>query len=180
MTELDNHDAGALCLLLTTETSSELERTLRLRFEPVRMLPDGELRNYVEGYPDAHTWLADLRITAQQTAGLAEQPYAWRVQYMKPYSVDLERAEIMVKTLRKIARGLERLEAEFGYPESFAAYVTRVGSLLKVKQYGWRAERGETFADGTGYRWTDAAGIVSHVQMVVRDHNKVEGSADVR
>lgn len=178
---LDN-DPGQLCLLLTTETSNDYGsgRTLSLRFAPLQMLPNGELRNYVDGYDDAHTSLADLRITAQQTSGLTAQPYAWRVEYREPYSVDLKRAEIILKTLRKIARGLERLEAEFGYPETFAAYVTRVGSLLKVTRYGWHAERGETFADGSRYRWTDAAGIVSHLQMVVRDHNKVEDSSDVR
>jgi hypothetical protein len=143
--------------------------TLRISAHPVMVTTTGTVRNYVDSVTP-EPW-ADLRITAQFDH-VATQPYGWRVEYHNVYAVELARAEAMVKTLRKIERGLERLRAEFGYPESFAAYVARVAKVLGVKQFGWRSPDGGMFPNGTQYRWTDADGLASHVHTLVRDFTK--------
>jgi hypothetical protein len=129
------------------------------------------LRNYTSS-----DWpiepLADLRIVAQADSSDPTKVYGWEVEYHGIYSLRLRDAEAKVKLLRKVNRGLEKLQSQYGYPESFAAYVARVGSVLGVKLYGWEAEGDATFMDGNRYRWTDAAGIAMRVENLTRDWSK--------
>lgn len=158
------------CLLLSTETQHFGERpTLQLWATPVKVATDGEVFNYVESSYDPAP-LADLRVRAQHD--YAAEPYAWRVEYHSPYAVDLRRAQEMAKMLRKVERGLERVRLEYGYPESFPAYVARVGKILGIKRYGWRHPDGGIFPTGERYRWTDVDGMTSHVHTLVRDFGK--------
>ncbi len=158
-------------LLLDTERMDSFMSCacMRLSVAPLGMCADGTLRNYLDG-----SWprqpMADLVISAQ-TDGTSEQSsYGWRVEYRNAYSVDLQRAEEMVRLLRKIERGMAKIEREFGYCESFGAYVARVAKVLGITTFGWRAEDGErSFAySDSRYRWTDAAGFGSHVESVCR------------
>lgn len=127
--------------------------TLHFTVSLVYALPNGEIRNFVGGYLADENAMADLVVTAQHDR-VDRAPYGWRVEYSQPHAVDLARAEVMVKVLRKVERGLARLQDELGYPETFAAYVARVGKVLGVKSYGMYS-RG-MLMDGTHYRWRGA------------------------
>lgn len=112
---------------------------LRFKLTVHYLNEDGELRNYLDGSgvrrnEDA---FADLCITAQLDRS-SDDPYGWSVEYRDIYSVNAERAEVMVKTLRKVNRGLEKMQAELGYAETFAGYVARVAKVLGVKTFMWR------------------------------------------
>jgi hypothetical protein len=129
------------------------------------------LRNY-----RSSSWplepLADFRISAQADSSDPTKIYGWTVGYRDIFALELREAEVKVKLLRKIDRGLERLQSQYGYPESFAAYVARVGSVLGVKLYGWKAEGNATFMDGNRHRWTDASGISMRLDDLTRDWAK--------
>lgn len=157
-------------LLLNTETQDYGSPVLTFSVAPVRLTADGELRNITDSSFD-HEPLTDLVISGQLDY-VADDVYGYRVEYRNVYSVDCKRAEMMAKQLRKIQRGLDKIEADLGYPESFAAFVARVGSVLGAKAYGWRAHRrGGMYADNV-YRWTDASGFASHVATLARDFKR--------
>jgi hypothetical protein len=132
------------------------------------------LRNYT-----SHSWpiepLADFRISAQADSSDPSKVYGWRVEYQNIYSLDLREMEVKVKLLRKVEKGLERLQSQFGYPETFAGYVARVGTVLGVKLYGWKADGNSTFMDGNRYRWNDASGISARVDQLTREWAKSIG-----
>jgi hypothetical protein len=168
---MDDDETYELALLIDTRTSDYGNgATLHFEIHPVKVLADGSVRNFVDW--GGSTPLADLRISAQHDHVTA-QPYGWRVEYAQPHSVELARAQSMVKQLRKIERGLERMRAEYAYPESFTAYVTRVAKILGAKRYGWRHPDGGLFPNGERYRWTDADSMASHVHTLVRDFGEV-------
>lgn len=165
-------------LLVSSEVSDMgfgCDPVLRLVVSVVGVGEDGFLRNLLDS-----SWprepMADLVITAQaDRSGSSSDAYGWRVEYKQPYAVELLRAEEMVKVLRKVSRGLDKMERELGYCESFGAYVARVGKVLGMSAYGWLADDspsasgpGFQYSDGR-YRWTDAVGMASYVQGLVRD-----------
>lgn len=77
--------------------------------------------------------LCDLVVNAQfSTTDSLEGPYGWRVEYRSVYTADLREVERMVKALRKVERGLERIRDNEGDAESFGQYVNRVARVLKV------------------------------------------------
>lgn len=164
-------------LLVSVDVSHDpgFSPVMRLVVSPVYVGEEGWLRNFTDLWGDEP--LADLRISAQADYA-SEDAYGWRVEYAQPYSVDLGRAEVMVKLLRKIQRGLDRMERDLGYAESFGAYVARVGKLLGASRYGWESDNGERswqYSDNT-YRWTDAVGMGLHVSRVVSEFKAAEVS----
>lgn len=82
--------------------------------------------------------------------------YGYGVEYRDVYSVDLDRAETMARTLRRIRTSLDKTNETDGYAESFAALVLRVGRALKVKGYvyDWPADIAK--ASGMRWRWVNA------------------------
>lgn len=157
-------------ILLDTDAKDygDSRRTLHFRAYPVYVLADGSVRNFA-GSLDKDP-LADLQITAQHDR-VAANPYGWRVEYRDVFSVDLNRAETMVKTLRRIERRMDAMRDELGYPESFAAYVTRVGKILGVKSYG--QYRREIFPNGSHYRWNGADYVSDYVRHACEEFAKV-------
>jgi hypothetical protein len=148
-------------------------RCLRFRAYPVRINEAGEIRNFSSGSYD-HSPLADLVISAQADSSAPVRPYGFSVEYRNIYSLDLRQAEANVKLLRKLDKGLEKLQAEFGYAETYATFVARVGKVLGVKLYGWTGDaRG--FYSENDYRWTDATGIAGRIDHLTREWAKSAG-----
>lgn len=158
-------------LLLSTDRSN-LGGTplLRVRFRPAYLTPANELRNYVSSSYDGDP-LADLAIDAQADFA-SENAYGWDVRYRDVYDADLARVEQMVKTLRRIDRGLTRLREQFGYEESFAGYATRVANVLRISRFGWHASGTGSLYTDNEYRWTDASGITARVTQLVAEFHK--------
>jgi hypothetical protein len=152
--------------LLVSYKRGEIASNIELH--PVKLYEDGKIRNYSD-----HAWpreepLADFRITCQLDPG-GHEPYGFRAEYRDCYSVDLQRAEEMVKLLRKIDRELRKMSEAEGPPETFSAYVVRVARVLKVKRYGWTSDKRSMYDDNT-YHWSNAEGLVYHVNGLINEH----------
>lgn len=105
------------------------------------------LRN--PNYTDADEWAAldDCQVSASVDLD-GRDVYAFDVEYARPGWVDLRRAEQIVKVLRKVHRGLERLCAAEGPSGTFHAYAVRVARLLKVKLFLFEQHHaGSSYAD---------------------------------
>lgn len=164
-------------LLLATEESNWEPKVLTLKAYPVYINEAGELRNFTSGSFDYEA-LADLAIRAQADSSGAA--YGWSVEYAQPYTVDLRIAEVMVKLLRKINKGLAKLDEKYGPAESYGHYVVRVADVLSVGgeagtgigQFGWKVSGGGSLMANNEYRWTGAAGFIAHVNHVVAEFTK--------
>lgn len=123
-----------LAFLLEAETTnySGDQPALRLRASVVHVTDDG-IRNITYDTVEP-SGLADLTVSALGESSV-QQTYAWQVGYHQPYSVDLERARIMAATLGRIERRLVQVRGQFGWPESFGAYLLRVADALKVRPF---------------------------------------------
>jgi hypothetical protein len=116
--------------------------------------------------------LADLVVTAQRDKySTGEDWYAWRLCYERPYQVELDDAERMVKFLRSATRKLAKLEERYGRPESLAAFCARVADVLGCKESRcWGINYyPEVRANGTHYHWTDADGLRDHLARKKQD-----------
>ncbi len=123
-----------LAFLLKAETTnySGDEPALRLCATMVQVTDDG-IRNITYSMVD-RSGLADLTVTALGEPTI-DYAYAWHVGYHQPYSVDLDRARVMVATLGRVERRLVQLSGQFGRPESFGAYLLRVATVLKASRF---------------------------------------------
>lgn len=75
--------------------------------------------------------LAGLVVDAQGDIKEDTPLYAERLHYRDPHSVELRRAEWMVKCLRRIDRRLDSMYQEFGPPGNYTQHLVRVASILK-------------------------------------------------
>jgi hypothetical protein len=128
--------ATTLALYLTSTTDPgirEGERFLHITAQPVTLV-DGRVRNILDSDWD-RARLADLTITSQYERGEEPRSYGWQVRYSNSYSVDLERAEVMVKQLRSVRRKLAQLEERYGFPSDFAQYLMRVADALGITEF---------------------------------------------
>lgn len=142
-------------------------RFLRFRAYPVRVSETDGIRNFSSGSYD-HSPLADLVITAQVDSSAPARPYGFAVEYRNIYALNLSQAEANVKLLRKLDKGLEKLTAEFGYADTYATFVARVGKVLGVKLYGWTMDERGWYSEND-YRWTDATGIAGRIDRLTRE-----------
>jgi hypothetical protein len=168
-------------ILLSTERSAlDPDRPLLLYRAIFVSMEDGSVRNpRPDTYSNPAAGFADLAVTAQQDHGSTADglPYGWSVEYRDVYSVNLERAEVMVKQLRKVNKGLADIEANLGYAETFGSYLARVGQVLRVSGYGWAIGSdgsGRWGYDGIEYHWTDARGLVTRVSQLAFEFNDKE------
>lgn len=109
--------------------------------------------------------LVDLVVRAQldrtRTAG---EFYGWRPTF-KPWELDLERAESMVKVLRHVDRHLRDLSDTFGWPQDLAAFMGHMASAVGTtsKQPFARRTTGDQDITGTGYRFMDVDDLRHHL-----------------
>lgn len=170
MTAHDNHET---CLLVSHETTQygNDKPTLRFTVRPVRVTADGTIRNITDTFGGEP--LADLAITAQLDHVAADpHPHGWRTEYQQPYAFDLRRAQTMVGVLRKIERGLERMRAQLGHPESFTAYLARVARTLGATRFCWATEHRGWSYDDNQHRFADADEMTYHLNRICRDFAK--------
>lgn len=84
--------------------------------------------------------------------------YGWRAEYRQPSAVDLSFAEAMVKVLRRVHTGLQRLGAQYGQPTTFAEWAARIhtatGAATTARPFG-HATTPAAGHDGSGYQWMD-------------------------
>lgn len=150
-------------LVLTTEEKNYGNgRTVQAKIE-ICYLGEDELQSPVwdGGYSAADAY-ADLIVSAQcDTEREPVRWYDWRLEFSRPYSVDIRRAESMATVLRLLTRKLAKLTERFGEPDSFEAYAARVADILggyPRVQFGRRVDASRDH-NGTGYQWGNALSL---------------------
>lgn len=105
--------------------------------------------------------------------------YGYQVRYLQPYDVSLQRAESMVKVLRKVRRHLEQLTAKYGAVTDLASFTARVADAIGAsgRPFGWRVPREKDF-DGSGYRWADTDGLRYWLNDQVRAFRARHGATE--
>lgn len=141
-----------LRFIVKTEKSDDLVvLTARLVYIDPK---DGRIKNPLGGNWRG-SWengLADLTVRAQ--ANLSDgQFYGYEVEYSQPFSVRLVQAEAMVKTLRKIQKHLDKLEAKYGHCDNVYTYLAWVADAIGVVSYGDLVARSASFYNDNEYRW---------------------------
>lgn len=101
---------------------------------------DGELLNYT----DSNRWdgdyqYADFQVRAYlggYSGGEPDMIWGRGFEY-KPFRVELAQAEVMVKLLRKLAKGMDVAERESGYlaEADYAGYLFRIAKIIGVGEY---------------------------------------------
>jgi hypothetical protein len=124
------------------------------------MTDDGTDITY--GLPDT---LDDLRLSVSGWSDSLDSAFKyWGEPAFQSYSVNERKAEAILETLRKIRRGVDRIDAEYGSAASFGRYVQRVAKVLGITRVGFFPPRGEsTWASGERIRFittADAAGSI--------------------
>ncbi len=166
-------------LLLTTERNQfSGDDRLSIIARPIQMTPDG-LRNVREAGFEPHP-LADFQIGAAAAPNVDTfgDTYGWHREYRNVYSIDVVRADVMSKTLRRIDRGMKKLEQQFGFATDFPTYLVRVAHVLGITQFGWKiADGGSSWTyDGNEYRWVDASYVVAFLERQLADFRAVPAS----
>jgi hypothetical protein len=90
--------------------------------------------------------------------------YGWRPTF-KPWELDLERAESMVKVLRSVDRRLRELSDRFGWPQDLAAFMGHMADAVgatSTRPFARRAT-GDQDITGTGYRYMDVDDLRRHL-----------------
>lgn len=122
----------------------------------------GELLNPLDNGTRDDLALADLEVTAYVDR---DNPHAWGFHHgYAPHHVELQRAEAMVRTLRKIAKGLDAATAEQGYVADFATYVLRVAATLRIRVFHVRNSDRRRAVTGRKFSTAQAIGVQSWIR----------------
>jgi hypothetical protein len=146
--------------------------TARLVGRVCHVNADGELRNFLGDRFEDGAEFGDFAVSAWLPHGhQASGPsFGCTADYLSPYRVELYRAELMVKLLRKVNKGLERLSSERGWvPDGdFAQYALRVAEILGVREFYVHNDATAQAMTGQKFRRTDGAGVQMWVEHKVR------------
>ena len=145
---------------------------LTIEARPVHFI-DGKIRNPSSGLRTEDP-LADFVVSAvaNQDPSLGEQQggtYGWHRGYKDVYTVDVCRAEIMVKHLRKLDRDMAKLEQKLGFADTFPIYLTRVAFCLNISQFGRRVGGSGWSYDTHEYEWRDGTWVADWVRQALAD-----------
>lgn len=90
---------------------------------------DGKIRNGLD------QWMGDLTVRCQwntdRVCETAPHTYAWEIEYRDVYAVDLRRAEIMTKTLKRIAKAEAALPIR---PTTFGQWAVLMCKALGIDE----------------------------------------------
>lgn len=87
-------------------------------------------------WPEHQSEYDGLMVNSTSSHNMPTSPsYAWDVEFRDVWSVDLRRAEMMVRVLRRVNKAMDRLNDQFGYASTFGAYVLRAAKALGVKRF---------------------------------------------
>lgn len=152
---------------------THLYGSTQIRATIVRITDDGEIRNpgYDYGIDDAH--FNDLMVSAyvNDTGESAGNVYGLSVDYRDVFSVDLKRAEGMVKLLRKVTRGMDKLNDAEGYVSegAYAAYLLRVARVLGIRTFYVRNDRDARARSGERWRKGTGSTVAYYIDTVQTD-----------
>lgn len=124
-----------LRFLFTVKRSDD---TAQFRAYLVQVNEDGNVRNLRDDYRgDPGFGLADLQITAQADLGIRFSAdggwYGLHAEYRDVFSVDGDRAEAMVKVLRKVKKAFEAVGEDVRWGRDLDSFTDTVMRALGVK-----------------------------------------------
>lgn len=152
---------------------SKYSDTLDVDFNIV-LIQDGKIRN--PSRYEVGSEFCELHIGSfceRDDAGFSVRHASDGIYYKDLLTVDVRDAEVMLKTLRRLIKGMDKLSSEIGRPQDFAsfmAYLARVigctdrpfGRLATIGGTGW------TY-DDNDYRWMDVDDLRYHLHQKIRD-----------
>jgi hypothetical protein len=164
----------AVGLMVAEETEHGVTRVVA---RPVLLTETGELRHpqFDVGHRPVEG-LADLEIyTFVDQDAVEWRTYGLLCEYA-PRRVDVRRAEVMARTLRRIRKGLDRADSEQGYlpndTAGWAGYLFRIAAILGVHSYYLATSGREQELTAQPHRRTDGAGVQSWLSTLAYQHDK--------
>lgn len=138
---------------------------------------EGELRNPLGDRFEEGAEFADFAVHGYVPQPNHDPEYVWGFgySYLQPYRVETYRAEQMVKLLRRVDRGMEKLNSLRGWcgTGDFHAYALRVAEVLGITEfYVKNSERGRQMS-GQLFRHTDGSGVQSWISALVEESGAV-------
>lgn len=128
---------------------------LNPQFEPWSDNPYGQFQNLqVTALLDTDSTLNDGR------------SYGWEYSYHNVFDVNLDFAQQIVKTLRRLNSAMSKLRAERGTPNTFAEYLTHFANAIGCTRFAEYSK--ELRADGTHWVWMD----IDQMHAWVRKHER--------
>lgn len=122
----------------------------------------GELLNPLDTGTSVDIALANFEVTAYVDR---DNSHAWGFHHgYAPPRVELQRAEAMVRTLRKIAKGLEVATVEQGYVNDFATYILRIAATLRIRAFHVRNDDRRRNASGEKFSTVQAIGVQTWIR----------------
>lgn len=121
----------------------------------------GEIELHYPGMFGIGSEFSELEISAyrEERDGVVHW-WGYGIEYKGVYSLDLRRAEVIVKTLRSIERKMDKLRDRFGYVSDFPSYLAYVADALGCQSGSpFGVHTSEMTYNGTFYKWTDAKGL---------------------
>lgn len=156
--------------LLLTLDDDHSDGTRRLVATVVSVDEHDHLHTPSDHSPPDEAALADFRITAYLDSS---EEHAWGFSHgYQPYLVDLDRAETIVRTLRKIAKGLDKATTEQGHVTNFADYLFRVAKILRIRSFYLRNSDRRREITGQKFSRVDATSVQHWVREQEKQHGK--------
>lgn len=119
---------------------------------------------------DEDTHLTDFEVTAYLDH---EHNEAWGAAHQfTPHIVDLRRAEVMLRVLRKVERGMDKAYQQFGHPATFHAYLLQVAYALRIKRFLVRRADGQPHPDSVRYTTHTAPSIAYWIADQGNTHSR--------
>ena len=147
---------------------------LRYHAEPA-FIEDGKVKGIV-GHTDPGA-LENFAVEGHRDAKYPSDRLYPQFRYREPYSVDLERAEAMVKVLRKVDRRVRQLIERFGWPDDAAGYTAYVADAIGATSEQPFVRLVELAKDpaGLGYRTMSARALADWLRTEERKWEEKHG-----
>jgi hypothetical protein len=111
--------------------------------------------------------LEDLRVRSQgNESDRSRSLYGWEVIGHDVYTVDLPKAEALVKTLRTIHARMTRLDEKLGRPTTYGAYLARVAAAIGAETF-LTSDKTNTWHDDADYHFHAIADGVRYVDRLI-------------
>ncbi|MFL6124265.1 hypothetical protein [Actinophytocola sp.] len=123
--------------------------------------PDGRLLSPSEPPPpSAGLYLTGFQVSAFLSAS-EERAWGYFQGYSTPYRVDRVVAEAMVRTLRKLDKGLDKATQHQGHVKGFDDYLFRIAGILDTQTYYVRSTPERLAVTGERFRQLTAPAMQS-------------------
>ena len=95
--------------------------------------------DWLKDYQDYHGLLVTCQMDDDHT-----EPYAWTLEYFDLYSIKIDQAQRMVKTLQWLNRRLESLRKREGSTDDIGLWYMRIARIIGCEGFVVRVDEGNT------------------------------------